>query len=35
MLLEAGAEINAKTVTGKTSLMNACDNGHSNVVEML
>eukprot|EP00757_Euglenozoa_sp_SAG-D1_P000018 gene18-11488_t len=35
MLLQAGADIQAKNEDGWTALMLACQNGHSNVVEML
>eukprot|EP00757_Euglenozoa_sp_SAG-D1_P026890 gene26890-biopygen17473 len=35
MLLQAGADIQAKNQHGSTTLMIACQNGHSNVVEML
>eukprot|EP00757_Euglenozoa_sp_SAG-D1_P016279 gene16279-22561_t len=35
VLLQAGADIQAKNQDGVTALMLACDNGHSNVVEML
>eukprot|EP00757_Euglenozoa_sp_SAG-D1_P027211 gene27211-biopygen17749 len=31
MLLQAGADIEAKDQRGWTALMSACDNGHSNV----
>eukprot|EP00757_Euglenozoa_sp_SAG-D1_P019953 gene19953-7061_t len=35
MLLQAGADIEAKDQHGWTVLMHACTNGHYNVVEML
>eukprot|EP00757_Euglenozoa_sp_SAG-D1_P017165 gene17165-5311_t len=35
MLLQAGADIQAKNQRGTTALMFACRNGPSNVVEML
>eukprot|EP00757_Euglenozoa_sp_SAG-D1_P016959 gene16959-22868_t len=35
MLLQAGADIQAKNQDGYTALMRACANGHSNVVETL
>eukprot|EP00757_Euglenozoa_sp_SAG-D1_P027228 gene27228-biopygen17761 len=35
MLLQAGADIEAKGHFGSTVLMRACDEGHYNVVEML
>eukprot|EP00757_Euglenozoa_sp_SAG-D1_P027123 gene27123-biopygen17675 len=34
MLLQAGVDIQAKNQDGRTALMFACENGHSNVVEM-
>eukprot|EP00757_Euglenozoa_sp_SAG-D1_P016606 gene16606-5087_t len=35
MLLQAGADIQAKNRFGSTPFILACQNGHSNVVEML
>eukprot|EP00757_Euglenozoa_sp_SAG-D1_P014406 gene14406-21665_t len=35
MLLQAGADIQAKNEYEWTALMRACDKGHSNVVKML
>eukprot|EP00757_Euglenozoa_sp_SAG-D1_P021532 gene21532-8262_t len=35
MLLQAGADIQAKQQDGSTALMIPCDDGHSNVVKML
>ena len=35
VLIEAGANINSKTLTGKTALSRACDRGYTDIVECL